>query len=88
LSAQLRRLVVEFGQDGVQIRTLYRSPGGPGPSPKARRREVEQLVRAGLERTLEAIKDGPVEMVGTAGFATREDTLELADLVDDSQGSR
>jgi hypothetical protein len=82
------RLKVEFKPDGIRLRTLYRGRGRPGPNTKARRREVEQLVRAGLERTLEAIKDGPVEMVGTAGFATREDTLELADLVDDSQGSR
>lgn len=26
------RLIVEFKPDGIQLRALYRSPGGPGPS--------------------------------------------------------
>ncbi len=71
----LRRLLLEFKDDRILTRVLYRCKDGPGPSAKARRREVEQLAREGLERALEAIKEGPVECIGTAGFEVREDTL-------------
>jgi hypothetical protein len=73
----LRRLILEFKPDGIQLRTLYRSTDGPGPSTKKRRREVEALARDGLTAALEALKEGPVECIGTAGFETREDSLFL-----------
>jgi hypothetical protein len=56
----LRRLVLIFERDGIQVRTLYRRKDGPGPSTKARRREVEQLARTGLERALGALDAGDV----------------------------
>jgi hypothetical protein len=70
----VRRLVVTFDKDGITTRALYRRKDGPGPSTKARRREVAALARDGLERALEAL-DGRVDVVGTAGFTTREDVL-------------
>ena len=36
------RLKVEFNPDGIQLHALYRSPGGPEPNTKARRREARQ----------------------------------------------
>lgn len=77
MSVQLRRLVVEFKPDGIQLRTLYRSTDSYGPSTKARRRQVEQLVRTGLERTLKALDADDVADLGTSGFTTREDVLGL-----------
>jgi hypothetical protein len=50
--ASLRRLVLTFSPDGIQLRALYKHADGPGPSTKARRREVERLARTGLERVL------------------------------------
>jgi hypothetical protein len=73
----LRRLVVDFKPEGVQLRTLYKRKAGPGPGTKTRARETAALARTGLEQALAAL-EGPVEMVGTAGFETREDTLALA----------
>jgi hypothetical protein len=35
-------LIVEFNPDGIQLHALYRSPGGPDPNTKARRREGRQ----------------------------------------------
>jgi hypothetical protein len=74
LSTQLRRLILTFERDGIQLRALYRSKDGPNPGTVRRRREVEQLAREGLHRALEAL-DGDVEMVGTSGYEAREDTL-------------
>jgi hypothetical protein len=53
---QLQRLVIGFERDGVQFRALYRTTSGAGPSTKARRREVADLTRAGLERALETLE--------------------------------
>jgi len=79
VSGQLQRLVIGFERDGIQVRTLYRSKAGPGPSTKARRREVAQLARAGLREALAALDSsaGGVILVGTSGFETREDTLSV-----------
>ena len=74
----LRRLVLTFKPEGVEARALYRSKAkaGPGPSTKARRREVTELVRTGLERALEALEGSArVDVVGTSGVDTREDTI-------------
>jgi hypothetical protein len=77
----LRRLVVDFRPEGVQLRTLYRCEDGPGPRPgpgtKARVREASALARGGLERALEALAAGDAADLGTAGFETREDVLFL-----------
>jgi hypothetical protein len=74
----LRRLILDFKPDGIQVRALYKRQDGPNPGTAARRREVEALARAGLERALEALREGPVESVGEAGFETREDSLFLS----------
>jgi hypothetical protein len=82
----LRRLIVESGRDGIQVRTLYRSTDCPGPSTKARRRgEEEQLARTGLERALEALDRGTAEDLGTSGFQVREDVLGLPLASSDSE---
>ena len=72
--AALQRIVLTFKPDGLEVRTLYRSKSGPNPGTKARRREVSELVRTGLQDALEAL-EGDVEVVGTSGFTTREDVL-------------
>ena len=56
MAASLQRLVIGFERDGVTVRALYRTQQGPGPSTKARRREVAELVRTGLEQALEPSK--------------------------------
>lgn len=70
----LKRLVLEFGRDGIQLRALYKTQDGPGPSTKARRQEVTTLVRTGLEQALEAL-EGRVDVFGTSGYEVCEDTL-------------
>lgn len=81
MAASLQRLVIGFEGDGVQVRALYRrrSQAGPNPGTKARAREVRDLVRAGLGEALNTLDapDGRVDVIGTAGFETREDTLHL-----------
>ncbi len=74
----LQRLVIGFGDDGIQVRTLYRSKAGPNPGTAARRREVTELTRTGLERALEAL-EGRVDVIGTSGFETREDTISAGE---------
>ena len=73
----LRRLVLEFGRDGIQLRALYRTASGAGPSTKARRREVVELATAGLREALAALEGGAerVDVIGASGFDTREDTI-------------
>jgi len=73
----LQRLVLTFTPDGLEARALYRSKAGPGPGTKARRLEVTELARAGLGEALEALDAGGVILVGTSGFETREDTLNV-----------
>ncbi len=74
----LRRLILTFKPDGLEVRTLYRSKSGPNPGTKARRREVSELVRTGLREALEALEDGEtVEDLGTSGYEVREDVLHL-----------
>jgi hypothetical protein len=73
----LRRLVVDFKPEGVQLRTLYRCKDGPGPGTKARVREVQRLARTGLEHALDALAAGAVVDLGTSGFEIREDVLGL-----------
>ena len=72
--SELKRLVLDFRNDELVVRCLYRSSSGPGPGTKARRREVEGLIREGLNAALEALEDG-AECVGTSGFTQREDVL-------------
>jgi hypothetical protein len=70
------RLVLTFKPEGVEIRTLYRTKDSPAPGIKARTKEVTELARTGLTQALEAL-DGSarVDVIGTSGFETREDTL-------------
>ncbi len=74
----LQRLVLTFKPEGLEVRALYRTKAGPNPGTAARRREVTELTRTGLERALEAL-DGSarVDVIGTSGFETREDTLSV-----------
>ncbi len=74
---QLQRLVISYTRHGVEVRALYRrrSQDGPNPGTKARQREVSDLIRAGLQRALEALGEGDVTMAGTSGFTTREDIM-------------
>ena len=74
MSGQLQRLVLDFRAEELVVRALYRSEGAPGPNTKARRREVTELSRAGLQDALEAL-DGRVDVVGSSGFTTREDVV-------------
>ncbi len=72
-----RRLVLTFTREGVEVRTLYRSKGGPNPGTARRRREVEALARSGLTAALEALDAGDALDLGTSGFQIREDVLHL-----------
>ncbi len=74
----LQRLVLTFKPEGLEIRALYRTKAGPGPGTKARRREVTELTRTGLERALEAL-EGRVDVIGISGFETREDTISAGE---------
>jgi hypothetical protein len=72
----LQRLVLDFRNDEVVVRCLYRSQDGAGPSTKARARKVTTLVRTGLQDALEALdSEAGAECVGTSGFTTRRDVL-------------
>jgi hypothetical protein len=80
---QLKRLVVEFrGDDEYVVRALYSTSEagevGPHPGTKARSRLVADLVRGGLKGALEALAEpSNVVVVGTSGFAQREDILAV-----------
>ncbi len=79
MSGQLQRIILTFKPEGLEARVLYRrgeAGEGPGPNTKARTREVRELTRTGLERALEAL-EGRVDVIGTSGFETREDTLSV-----------
>ncbi len=73
---ELQRLIVDYRGGELLVRALYRTQDGPGPNTKARKQEVEQLVREGLRRALVSLEDG-AEVVGASGFTTREDILSL-----------
>ncbi len=72
----LQRLVLDFRSGEIVARVLYRRSlqDAPGPNTKARRREVAELAKSGLQDALEAL-ESDVEVVGTSGFTTREDVL-------------
>jgi hypothetical protein len=53
VSTWLQRIVLDFRHGELVVRCLYSTHDGPGPSTKARRREVTALVRAGLEQVQE-----------------------------------
>lgn len=75
--SELSRLVLDYRSEAGELvlRVLYRSSlDGPAPNTKGRRREVEELARAGLRDALEAL-EGDAECVGTSGYTTREDVL-------------
>jgi hypothetical protein len=71
---QLQRLVLDFRSGELVARCLYRTKGSAGPNTKARRREVEQLVREGLRQALASL-EGRVDVIGTSGYEVREDTI-------------
>jgi hypothetical protein len=72
----LQRLVLTFKPEEIVMHALYRSEAGPNPGTKVRTREVEDLVREGLQHALQLLQ-GDVEIVGTSGFTTREDVLSV-----------
>jgi hypothetical protein len=73
----LRRMVVIFSDEGMEIRTLYRHQGGANPGTRRRAREVGELVRTGLKRMFGALEGGEISLVGEAGFEVREDVLAV-----------
>ena len=77
--SQLRRLVVDFSNDGeIVVRCLYRSSlDGPNPTTKARGRVVTDLIKSGLRDALEALGGREATMCGTSGFTQREDLLSV-----------
>jgi len=70
----LQRLVLDYRSGELIVRCLYRSEDGPNPGTKARRREVQELTRGGLRAALRAL-EGRVDVIGSSGFETREDTI-------------
>jgi hypothetical protein len=70
----LQRLIISFKPEVIEIRTLYSTKGGHNPGTKARTRVVANLTREGLRQALASL-EGRVDVVGTSGFATREDIL-------------
>ena len=72
---ELKRLVLDYRTGELVVRCLYRTEGGSsaGPNTKARRREVEDLCRSGLEHALASLEgDAGAEVVGTSGYTVRE----------------
>jgi len=76
MSSQLLRLVVEFQESELVVRTLYRRTEGRNPGTKARAREVQELTRTSLQDTLESLESS-AECVGTSGYEIREDTISV-----------
>ncbi len=74
----LQRIILTFKPEGLEARVLYRTKDGPNPGTKARAREVRELTRAGLAAALEAL-EGHVDVIGTSGFETREDTISAGE---------
>ena len=74
--SELKRLVVDHRDSELVIRCLYRTKESAGPNTKARRREVEQLVREGLRQALASL-EGRMDVVGTSGYQLREDVLSV-----------
>ena len=71
----LQRLVLDYRSGELVVRCLYRSSlDGPGPSTKARAREVTELARDGLRQALASL-EGRVDVVGVSGYNVREDIL-------------
>jgi len=70
----LQRLILDYRNGELVLRCLYRTQSLSNPGTKARAREVSRLARSGLQDALRAL-EGDVEVVGTAGFTTREDVL-------------
>jgi hypothetical protein len=75
VSGKLQRLVLTFKEEGVEIRTLYRSKDCPNPGTKGRVREATGLARSGLTAALEALDAGGAEDLGSSGYEVREDTI-------------
>ena len=75
--SELSRLVLDYRTGELVVRVLYRSEAGSNPGTTRRRREVVDLCCQGLRQALEAL-EGDAEIVGTSGFTTREDVLNVA----------
>jgi len=79
MAALLRRLILDYRTGELVVRCLYRTEdaSSAGPNTKARRREVQDLVREGLRQALAALDSeaGDVTMCGTSGFTQREDVI-------------
>jgi hypothetical protein len=78
VTSQLQRLVLDFRTGELVVRALYRRSleGAANPGTKARRREVAELVRAGLADALAALEgDVGASLGGTSGFTQREDIM-------------
>ena len=74
----LQRLVLDYRSGELVVRALYLSKGDSNPGTVHRRREVEDLVRTGLQDALRALEGARVDVVGVSGFTTREDILSIS----------
>jgi hypothetical protein len=77
VGGELRSLSVVFGPDGPRLQARYVSGSAPNPGTKARMREVEELIRAGLYDALRALDEGGVALTQEAVLDTLIDRLRL-----------
>ena len=67
----LQRLVITFKPNELVVHALYRAQDSTGPNTKARRKEITELARSGLQHALKVLECG-AEWVSTSGFTQRE----------------
>jgi hypothetical protein len=73
----LTRVAATFTPEGIELAVRYRRQGGPNHGSRQRAREIEELVRSGLNRVARALDEGEVTVVGEAGFEVREDVIAV-----------
>ena len=84
----LRCLIVAIEPDGLEMRVLSDRRDGPNRETLSCQREVRTLARRGLQRTLEVVADGDVEMIGSSGFTMREDSPFLLSVSNNDQAAK
>jgi hypothetical protein len=81
-------LFVTFKLDGLEMCVLYDRRDVRNPGTVSCRREVQTFARRGLQRTLEVVADGDVEMIGSSGFTTREVSPFLPSVSNNDQAAK
>ena len=84
----LRCRIVTFKPDRLEMRVLSDRRYGPNRETVSCQREVQTLAGRGLQRTLEVVADGDVEMIGSSGFTTREDSPFLPSVLNNDQAAK